>query len=212
MTQPLRVALVEDHALIRTGLRTSLRSIGYDVVAEASDGIAALGQIEQARPDLCIVDLGLPGKDGAALTRDIKALPFATRVVVLTMNDNEPAVVAAIEAGAEGYCLKSSGLETIVDAIRTVAAGGAFFDPMIAALVLRRLAPGGPSSGDSPLTPRETEILGLIAQGVSNNHIAEQLYVSLGTVKAHIGEILKKLQATDRAHAAAIGLRSGYIR
>jgi DNA-binding NarL/FixJ family response regulator len=207
----IRVVLVEDHALIRTALRTSLRSIGCEVVGEASDGIRAIDVITQTKPDLCVVDLGLPGRDGAALTKAIGALPFACRVVVLTMKDDESDVIAAVQAGAEGYCLKSSGLDVIHDAVRTVAAGGAFFDPSIAALVLKRLLPPRGDSRQSPLTPRETEILTLIAQGVSNAHIAEQLFVSLGTVKAHIGEILKKLSAADRAHAAAIGLRSGYI-
>jgi DNA-binding NarL/FixJ family response regulator len=209
---PLRLVLVEDHPLIRTGLRTSLRSLGYDVVGEAADGIQALDLVAELKPDLCVLDLGLPGKDGATLTKDIKALPDPSRIVVLTMKEDEPAVVAAIQAGAEGYCLKSSGLDVILDAIRTVAAGGAFFDPMIAGLVLRRLLPEGSETQNSPLTPRETEILSLIAQGVSNNQIAEQLFVSLGTVKAHVAEILKKLAATDRAHAASIALRSGYIR
>ncbi len=209
---PLRVVLVEDHALIRTGLRTSLRAIGYDVVGEAADGISALPLVQDLNPDVCVVDLGLPGKDGATLTREIKALDLPTRVVVLTMKEDEPAVVAAIQAGAEGYCLKASGLDVILDAIKTVAAGGAFFDPTIAGLVLRRLLPQGSDASASPLTPRETEILVLISRGVSNNQIAEQLYVSLGTVKAHVAEILKKLSAADRAHAAAIAVRSGYIR
>jgi DNA-binding NarL/FixJ family response regulator len=207
----LRVVLVEDHALIRTGLRTSLRAIGYEVVGEAGDGVAALALVSELQPDVCVVDLGLPGKDGATLTREIKELGLPTRIVVLTMKEDEPTVIAAIQAGAEGYCLKASGLDVILDAIRTVAAGGAFFDPAIASLVLRRLLPQDADASASPLTRRETEILTLISRGVSNNQIAEQLYVSLGTVKAHVAEILKKLSASDRAHAAAIAVRSGYI-
>jgi DNA-binding NarL/FixJ family response regulator len=207
-----RIVIVEDHALVRTGLRTSLRNSGFDVVGEAADGIVGAELIARLRPDIAVIDLGIPGKDGVTLTREVKAGPCAPRVVVLTMHEEEPVVQAVLRAGADAYCVKSSPQGTIVDAVRTVAAGGAYFDPRIAGVVLSRLTGNGGERADaSPLTARETEILALIAEGAANSEIAEQLYVSLGTVKTHVTEILRKLAASDRANATAIALRSGYI-
>jgi DNA-binding NarL/FixJ family response regulator len=207
-----RIVIVEDHALVRTGLRTSLRSSGFDVVGEGPDGIVGSALIAELHPDIAVVDLGIPGKDGVTLTREVKAAPNPPRVVVLTMREEESAVLGALRAGADAYCVKSSPPESIVDAIRTVAAGGAYFDPRIAGVVLSRLTGNaGDKANASPLTARETEILGLIAEGAANTEIAMQLYVSLGTVKTHIAEILRKLEAADRANATAIALRCRYI-
>jgi DNA-binding NarL/FixJ family response regulator len=207
-----RIVIVEDHALIRTGLRTSLRNSGFDVVGEAADGIEGLAAIIELKPDIAVIDLGIPGKDGVTLTREVKALDDPPRVVVLTMREEEAVVQAALRVGPDAYCVKSSPPGTIVDAIRTVAAGGAYFDPRVAGVVLSQLSGvTGDRLEDSPLTPRETEILSLIAEGAANGEIAERLYVSLGTVKTHIAEIMHKLAASDRANATAIALRSGYI-
>jgi NarL family two-component system response regulator LiaR len=207
----IRVAIVEDHALVRAGLRTSLESAGMDVVAEAPDGVAALDAIANAKPDVAVVDLGLPGKDGIALTRELKRFADAPKVVILTMHELDDEVLAALAAGADAYCVKSSDPAVVIDAVRTVANGGAYFDPRIAHIVLRRLggAPGRPSA--SPLTPRETEILKLVADGIGNNDIALQLHLGLGTVKGHIADILEKLSASDRAQAAVTAYRRGLI-
>ena len=207
----IRVVLVEDHALVRAGLRTSLESAGIDVIAEASDGIAGFETVTRAHPDVAVIDIGLPGKDGIALTRELKAAPDAPRVVVLTMHELDDEVLAALAAGADAYCVKSSDPAVVIDAIRTVASGGAYFDPKIAHVVLRKLS-GTPSHpAASPLTPRETEILKLIAEGIGNAEIAEKLYISLGTVKGHVADILAKLSASDRAQAAVTAYRRGLI-
>ncbi len=207
----LRVVLVEDHALVRAGLRTSLENAGFDVVAEAADGIAGEETIRRHNPDIAIIDLGLPGRDGIALTRALKARADAPRIVILTMHEVEDEVLAAIAAGANAYCVKSSDPSFVVDAVRTVAAGGAYFDPRIAHVVLRRIAAPGASERSSPLTPRERDVLRLIADGVGNAEIATRLSVSLGTVKGHVEDILEKLSAADRAHAAVTAFRRGYI-
>ncbi len=207
----IRVVLVEDHALVRAGLRTSLESAGIDVIAEASDGIAGLETVTQAHPDVAVIDIGLPGKDGIALTRELKAAPDAPGIVVLTMHELDDEVLAALAAGADAYCVKSSDPTVVVDAIRTVASGGAYFDPRIAHVVLRKLSGTQTHPATSPLTPRETEILKLIAEGVGNAAIAERLYVSLGTVKGHVADIMEKLSASDRAHAAVTAYRRGLI-
>ena len=208
----IRVVLVEDHALVRAGLRTSLESAGVDVAAEAADGFAGLELIGRLRPDVAVIDIGLPGKDGIALTRELKAEPDAPGVVVLTMHELDDEVLAALAAGADAYCVKSSDPAVVVDAIRAVAAGGAYFDPRIAHVVLRKLGGTPAHPSPSPLTPRETEILKLIAEGIGNAEIAQRLYVSLGTVKGHVADILGKLSASDRAQAAVTAYRRGLIR
>jgi DNA-binding NarL/FixJ family response regulator len=207
----LRVVLVEDHALVRAGLRASLEAAGIDVIAEAQDGVSGFDTIVQTQPDVAVVDLGLPGKDGIALTRELKARARAPRVVILTMHEVGDEVLAAIAAGAEAYCVKSSDPSVVIDAIRIVAAGGAYFDPKIAHVVLRRLSGSAAHPTPSPLSPRETEILTLIAGGTGNAEIAEQLHLSLGTVKGHVADILAKLSASDRAHAAVTAYRRGLI-
>ncbi|HEV2641573.1 MAG TPA: response regulator transcription factor, partial [Candidatus Elarobacter sp.] len=173
----IRVVLVEDHALVRAGLRTSLQGAGIDVIAEASDGIAGLETVTRTRPDVAVIDIGLPGKDGIALTGELKAAPDAPRIVVLTMHELDDEVLAALAAGADAYCVKSSDPSVVIDAIRTVAGGGAYFDPRIAHVVLRKLSGTQAHPATSPLTPRETEILKLIAEGIGNAEIAERLYI-----------------------------------
>ena len=213
MNDPITVVLVEDHALTRTGLRTALEATGdVRVLAEASDGISAEAVIVRERPAVAIIDIGLPGRDGVALTRAIKTEIPQTRVVILTMHELDDEVLAALSAGADAYCVKSSDASTVIDAVRIVAGGGAYFDPRIAHVVLRRLgAPAQAPSADSPLTPRELDVLRLIADGVGNVEIGERLHIGLGTVKGHIRDILEKLSAADRTQAAVNALRRGYL-
>jgi DNA-binding NarL/FixJ family response regulator len=207
----IRVAIVEDHALTRAGLRTALQT-SFDVVAEAADGIAGWEAIVRERPDVAVIDIGLPGIDGVALTKRVRAELPATRVVIVTMIDLEDEVLAALAAGADAYCLKSSEPERIVDAVRIASEGGAYFDPRIAHLVLARFSGVKPiDAAFSPLTTRETEILRLISDGRANAEIAEDLHIGLGTVKGHIRDILEKLSAADRTQAAVVALRKGYI-
>ena len=213
MNEPLTIVLVEDHALTRAGLRTALESTGdVRVIAEAGDGISAERLIAETQPNVAIVDIGLPGRDGVALTRAIKTAAPETHVVILTMHELDDEVLAALSAGADAYCVKSSDPSTIIDAVRIVAGGGAYFDPRIAHVVLRRLgAPSPAPESDSPLTPRELDVLRLIADGVGNAEIGERLFIGLGTVKGHIRDILEKLSASDRTQAAVNALRRGYL-
>ncbi|MGC1380301.1 MAG: response regulator transcription factor [Candidatus Baltobacteraceae bacterium] len=206
-----RVAIVEDHALTRAGLRTALAG-SFDVVAEAADGASGWEAIEREHPDVAVIDIGLPAIDGITLTRRVRAELPATHVVIVTMIDLEDEVLAALAAGADAYCLKSSEPERIVEAVRIASEGGAYFDPQIAHVVLARFSGG--TTGDprsSPLTPRETEIVRLISEGTANAEIAERLHIGLGTVKGHIRDILQKLSAADRTQAAVVALKKGYI-
>jgi DNA-binding NarL/FixJ family response regulator len=192
------VVIVEDHALTRAGLRTALEAAGFAVVGEASDGIEG--------------ERVLPGQDGIAVTRAVKAAKLPTKVVVLTMHELDDEVFAALSAGADAYCVKSSDPSVAVDAVRIAASGGAFFDPRIAHVVLRRLGGASPAAtSGSPLTPRELDVLRLVADGVGNQDIAERLHLGLGTVKGHVRDILEKLAASDRTQAAVTALRKGWI-
>jgi two-component system, NarL family, response regulator LiaR len=208
----IRAVVVEDHALTRAGLKTALTAAEIDVAGEAGDGVSAEDVIRAAAPDVVIVDLGLPGRDGIELTRAIKERNPATGVVILTMRQDAEHVFAALAAGADGYCVKSSDTSVVIDAVRAVAAGAAYFDPGVAHTVLARFDEHGAPPESSPLTPRELDVLRLIADGVSNAEIAERLHLGLGTVKGHVRDILEKLSASDRAHAAVIAFRRGFLR
>jgi len=206
------VVLVEDHALTRAGLRTALDAeADLHVVAEAEDGPGGLAAIVEHQPDVAVIDIGLGGMDGIELTRRTRAASPKTRIAILTVQDLETEILAALAAGADAYSLKTSPLDRIVSAIRTAADGGAYFDPHIAHIVIGQIGGTRPQTVHSPLTPRETEILRLIADGRGNAEIAETLFLGLGTVKGHIRDILEKLAAADRTQAAVLALRRGLI-
>jgi len=208
-----RVVLVEDHALTRAGLGAALAEAGFSVVGEAKDGPRGLAEVRRLTPDVAVIDLGLPGMDGIELTRQLRQAVPNTGIVILTMHDLDTEVLAALAAGADAYCVKSTKAEGVVTAVRVVAEGGAYFDPAVAHIALRRVAEpaGNATPHPSPLSPRETEILKLVADGVGNAEIAQRLAIGLGTVKGHIRDILEKLSASDRTHAAVVALRRGII-
>jgi NarL family two-component system response regulator LiaR len=211
MSERPRIVIVEDHALTRAGLRTALAP-EFELAGEAADGVAGWDAIMEQQPDVAVVDIGLPGMDGIALTHRVRHEIPRTHVVIVTMIDAEQEVLAALAAGADAYVLKTAEPERLVEAVRIASEGGAYFDPQIAHVVLARIAGGEPpKSANSPLTVRETEILRLIADGIGNNEIAERLNIGLGTVKGHIRDILEKLAASDRTQAAVVALRRGYI-
>jgi DNA-binding NarL/FixJ family response regulator len=206
------VALIEDHALTRAGLRAALDACDdLVVVAEADDGLHGLQAIVENQPAVAVIDIGLPGIDGIELTRRVRTAAPNTHVVILTMHDLETEVLAALAAGADAYCLKSSRADSVIAAVRVAADGGAYFDPKIASVVMRHLGTPRNAAVDSPLTPRETEVLRMIADGRGNAEIAAALHIGLGTVKGHVRDVLEKLAASDRTQAAVVALRRGII-
>lgn len=193
----IRVLVVDDHPLFRTGLAGLLATVpDVEVVGEAGDGAEAVSRALSLRPDVVLMDLNLPGTPGLEATRRIVSSAPGCAVLVLTMVADDTSVVAALRIGARGYLLKEAGQDEVLTAIRTVASGGAVFGPGVAARLLDR-----PATGPA-LTPREAEVLALLARGSSNPEIARELGVSLKTVQNHVSAVLAKLQVRDRTQAA----------
>lgn len=236
----IRVALIEDHDLTRFGIRAILQQQeGIEIVGEARDGRSGLKMLETAMPDVAIVDVGLPDMTGIELTQQFKksqaeAGTAKTQILIMTMQDNEEVVLAAFAAGADSYCMKDASFNRLSDAVKTTAEGNAWVDPAIARIVLHQVqqSPTNPganavnstininrlSNEDSelmltyPLTERELEVLRLIVDGCSNAQIAERLYITVGTVKTHVRNILNKLCADDRTQVAVRALRAGLVQ
>jgi DNA-binding NarL/FixJ family response regulator len=211
-----RVLLVDDHDLFRTGLRNLLADQGVDVVGEAQTGAEALGLVRDLAPDVVVMDLNMPGMSGVEATRQINVLAPLTRVLVLTISDQDADVMDAILAGASGYLLKDSSIQDLLQGIRSAAVGEALISPHIAAKVLQRVraTSTSPEIADTiraELSDREVEVLKLIANGTDNAQIAAELHISPKTVKNHISNILMKLQFDNRIQAAVYAVRSGIV-
>jgi DNA-binding NarL/FixJ family response regulator len=211
----LRVMLVDDHDLFRTGLRNLLEEQGVQIVAEASEGSTALSLVQELAPDVVVMDLNMPGMNGIEATREIARLAPLTRVVVLTISHQDEDVIDAIVAGACGYLLKDSSIQDLMQGIRAASIGEALISPHIAAKVLQRVRASGVTTdhavGRPELSDRETEVLRLIANGKDNAEIAQELHISPKTVKNHISNILMKLQIENRIQAAVYAVRRGLV-
>jgi DNA-binding NarL/FixJ family response regulator len=232
----IRVVLIEDHDVVRMGLRAILEhQDDIKVVGEAASGTQGLRLLETTQPDVAVVDIGLPGIDGIEVTRQFRKFQAdheeaKTKVLMLTMQGNEDSVLASFAAGADSYCMKDTGMERMVEAIKMTHSGDSWIDPAIANIVLRQMRQATPQTaadrmveiraidpeyGDmlltDPLTAREQEVLELMANGCSNPMIAERLFITVGTVKTHVRNVLSKLCANDRTDAAVRALRSGII-
>jgi DNA-binding NarL/FixJ family response regulator len=213
--QPLRVMIVDDHPIWREALERDLRSSGLDVVGTAGDGDQALRRMPAARPDVVVLDLRLPVLDGVETTKRIAESHPGVRVLILSASGEEADVLAAIKAGATGYLVKSASREELLDAVRRTAAGDAVFTPGLAGLVLgefRRMMTGGSGREEDPgtrLTERETEILRLVAKGLSSRQIAERLVLSHRTVQNHTQNVLAKLQLHNRVELTRYAIEQG---
>jgi NarL family two-component system response regulator LiaR len=211
MTGPIRVLVVDDHLVVRKGIRALLATEpDIEVVGEARDGVEAVAETARLHPDVILMDLVMPQMDGMAAIEQILSSQPAARILVLTSFDADDKVFPAIRAGALGYTLKDFGPAELVRAIQRVARGESSLHPTIARKVLHELAhpPQRPPTSD-PLTEREVEVLRLVAQGESNQQIADALGISEATVRTHVSNILNKLHLASRTQAALYALREG---
>lgn len=210
-TQSIRILIVEDQTLMRQGLKTILDlEPGLAVVGEAKDGQEGLGQALALRPDVILMDIQMPVMNGIEATLALCAAWPEAKVIILTTFGRDEYVYQGVRAGAVGFLLKDTPAENLVDTIRRVQLGEAFIQPEIASRLLRDLL-SPQATPIEPLSERESEVLVLLAQGLSNKEIAERLVVAEGTVKNHVSNILGKLQAENRTQAAEIARRYGLI-
>jgi DNA-binding NarL/FixJ family response regulator len=212
----LRVLIVDDHDLFRTGLRNLLEEQGVQIVGEAATGADAVRIVRELAPDVVVMDLNMPGMGGVDATRHISSIAPLTRVVMLTISDQDSDVMDAILAGACGYLLKDSSIQDLIAGIDSAARGESLISPNIAAKVLQRIRatstqPEIASAIRAELSDREIEVLKLIANGKDNAVIAGELHISPKTVKNHISNILMKLQIDNRIQAAVYAVRSGIV-
>ncbi len=214
MTEPITVMIVDDHAVVRQGIRALLEAEdGFQVAGEAGSGGEAALLAADLAPDVVLMDLVMPEMDGVTATRLIKQRSPRSQVIVLTSYHEDEHIYPAIRAGALSYLLKSVGLDELVGAVRKAARGEATLHPHVAARLAQELhgAPAGTRWLYDTLSEREREVLSLIATGLSNAQIAEQLVISERTVKSHVNSILSKLQVADRTQAAIFAWREGVV-
>jgi DNA-binding NarL/FixJ family response regulator len=214
MPEAIRVILADDHALVRQGIRMFLEETrDIIVVAEAANGAEALRLVEQHLPDVAVLDIQMPGMSGIEATRQIRARFPSVRVLILTAYDEDPYVLALLQAGASGYVLKSSDAEDLLQAVRSVHRGESVFSPEAAAKVVRQIRTTRPGELPQvePLTAREVEVLHLVAQGMTNVAIGHQLSISARTVQGHLANIYGKLGVQSRTEAVTEALKRGWI-
>jgi DNA-binding NarL/FixJ family response regulator len=215
VTQPLRVVIADDQALVRAGFRMILTGHGIDVVAEATDGVEAIDAVRRTHPDVVLMDIRMPELDGLEATRRIlTGAADEPRVIMLTTFDLDQYVYAALSAGASGFLLKDVSPEYLVAAVRLVRTGDALLAPTITRRLVERFARRDTDTPAihrdlSALTARELEVLRLLAEGLSNAELAGRLHLSEATVKSHVARILAKLGLRDRVQAVVVAYRTG---
>lgn len=212
----IRVLVADDQEMVRTGFRMMLNAQpDIEVVAEAGDGISAIGAASRLRPDVCLLDIRMPGLDGLEVTRRLAGpgVVDPLRVVVVTTFDLDEYVYGALRAGACGFLLKDSGPALLVEAVRAAAAGDALVSPSVTVRLLEHLATPrtGAREPVEPITPRELDVVRLVARGRTNAEIASALFVSLSTVKTHLSSVQTKLRARNRVEIAAWAWESGLM-
>jgi DNA-binding NarL/FixJ family response regulator len=209
----LRVMVVDDHPMWRDAVERDLQDAGFDVVAVAADGHQAIARFRAARPQVVVLDLQIPGPGGVAVTADVLSHDPSARVLILSASGEQQDVLEAVKAGATGYLLKSASRAELLEAVRRVAGGDSVFTPGLAGLVLgefRRMTEGGPErQPENELTVRETEVLKMVAKGMSYKQIADRLVLSHRTVQNHVQNTLRKLQMHNRVELTRYAIERG---
>jgi DNA-binding NarL/FixJ family response regulator len=211
-SSPIRVVLADDHAVVRTGIRQFIENEGdIEVVDEVGDGQAAVESIQEHSPDVAVLDIQMPEMSGIEVTRWIREQGYATGVLILTAYDDDPYVLAVLQAGANGYVLKTADAEEIARAVRAVHEGKSALDPEITRKVMAHLSGARATAAVERLTDRELEVLRLVAKGFTNKAIGLQLGISDRTVQGHLAKIYDKLQASSRTEAVMRAVSSGWL-
>jgi two-component system, NarL family, response regulator LiaR len=208
----LRILIVEDDPMMQLGLTQALEDYPhFTIVGQASDGYAGVEKALALKPDVIVMDIGLPRLDGIAATQQIRAKLPDIRIVVLTSHTSETEIIAALSSGADAYCVKGADVERLVTAIAAAQEGAVYLDPKIARRVIEHLKPPAITTPIGQLSARELDVLKLIVEGYSNPEIANALYLSPNTIKTHIRGIMNKLAVDDRVQAAVVALRAGLV-
>ncbi len=212
--RPIHILIVDDHPVVRDGLRSMLSTQpDFQVVGEAVNGVEAVQLAARLKPDVILLDLEMPDLDGVSALAQVRATDPQARVIIVTAYDTDERIVQAVVAGAQGYLLKGAPREEIFRAIRVVNEGGSLLQPIVASKLMRHMSDqASQSAGTDNLTPRELEVLGLLAQGKSNKQIAAELVITERTTKFHVSSILSKLEAANRTEAAKIALQRDLVR
>lgn len=215
MGEKIRVLLADDHAVVRQGIRRFLEEVDdIEVVAEAGDGREAVRLVEERQPDVAVLDIRMPELTGVEATRRIRERFPQVRVLILTAYDDDPYVFALLQAGADGYVLKTASGDELVQAVRTVSQGKSALSPEVATKMVQQARSGKPATAAGqvePLTPRELDVLRLAARGLTNRAIGHELGVSHRTVQGHLASIYGKLGVGSRTEAVTEALRRGWI-
>lgn len=208
----IRVILADDHAVVRSGIKQFLESSGdIRVIDEADDGLIALNLVQKHNPDVVVLDIQMPEKTGIEVTRELRRLESKVGILILTAYDDDPYVNAVLQAGANGFVLKTASPEEIIKGVKDVYAGKSVLDPTIAHRVLRNLTKGQDDYLYEHLTEREHEVLALVAKGFTNKAIGVQLSISDRTVQGHLAHVFSKLQAGSRTEAVMKAVSLGWI-
>ncbi|MEM1310459.1 MAG: response regulator transcription factor [Cyanobacteria bacterium P01_D01_bin.71] len=209
---PLRILIVEDDPVMQLGLEQFLEDHeNFEVIGRAENGYSAVASASELRPDLVVMDIGLPQLDGIAATQQIKQKNPAVRVVILTSHTDDLEMIAALASGADAYCIKGTSLKQLAVAINCAHTGAAYLDPQIARRVIGHLHYTRPTNPAIDLSKRELDVLQRIVEGKSNPEIAAELFLSISTVKTHLRSIMNKLSVDDRVQAAVVALRNGLV-
>ncbi len=208
----MRILVADDHGIVRSGIKLLLeRQVDLQVVAEACDGVEAVEQALATHPDLCILDVGMPRKTGLQAAREIRSFLSETRVLMLSMHDDEHYLFEALKAGAAGYVLKREADQDLVGAVRAVGRGEAFLTNAAERSIIRDWMSGSATGPAIPLTPREEEVVKLIAEAHTNSQIAQVLHLAEKTVESHRANVLRKLGMRDRVELVRYAIRRGLV-
>ena len=212
MNEPIRILVADDHPVLRDGLIAVLSTQSdFTVVGEAGSGAEAVRKAEELQPDVILLDLEMPEMDGVEALKLMRESRPDTRVIIFTVFDTDERILSAVRAGARGYILKGAPRDQVFDAIRVVHTGGSLLQPIVATRLLERISRGTEGSKISSVTPRELDVLRLLARGLQNKEIAVDLGITERTVKFHVGSILSKMGAGNRTEAVTIAVQRGLI-